>query len=342
MNKTVYITPNICNYQKTALVFAPRFFRIQDSIIKGFEANGIGLYLFLDKPKNSVFLKSKLRLNPKMVAASMTKYLKKEVFRFFNNVKHPDYVVVFEGQAFLEKHVMLLKSYFSHSKTIIYCWDSIERFPYIEKNLKHFDKTITFSYDNYSKYNFDDFVPLFIPSEFNDLSIEQANSFAFDLCFIGTGHPPKISFLLNVEKFAETNNLSFYESIFLPTKLLFFYYKMTSKSFHTKKLSNFVFVGKNALEIQNLYSKAKAVVDAGNPNESGVSLRIFECLAMQKKVILANKSIKNYSFYNPQRFLVFPDESNRFIDFLNSPYPKLSTDELQSLSPEQWIRNIVL
>lgn len=335
------VSDNIESKNKTALLFAPNFFRLQKSIVDGFEKNDIGTYLFLDKPSDSVVLKSKLRLNPKYVKRKMTRYLKKVCDVCHSNNISPDFIVVFEGQAFLEQHVAYLKEKFHSSYMIIYCWDSIERFPYIEHNLKHFDRIVTFSYDNYKKYKFDRFVPLFIPEDFYGIKVKE-NEPKYDLCFIGTGHPPKISFLSTIESFAKEKKLSFYESIFLPSHTSYFYYKLTSKTFKKRKKKQFCFKGKNAIEIQNLYSISKAVVDAGNPNESGVSLRIFECLSMQKKVILANKSIVNYPFYDPNRFLVFPDEKDRLLDFLKSPYPELSAEEMFGLSTKQWIKKIVL
>lgn len=335
-----YISKDIEKCGQKALAFVPNFFRLQKSVIDGFEKNGIGIYLFLDKPRDNVFLKSRLRINPKFVSGQMTRYLKNKVFKYFNNREHPDCIVVFEGQAFLEKHVKMLKSYFSKSKLIIYCWDSIERFPYIENNLKHFDRKVTFSYDNLGKYHFDSFVPLFIPDEFfktNYLEKEKQ----FDLCFIGTGHPPKIKFLSQIEAFCKEHKLSFVESLYLPSKSTYFYYKLFSKSFRKRKINEFVFKGKNAEEIQQYYSKARCVVDAGNPNESGISLRIYECLGMKKKVILATSSIRNYEFYSPDRFLIFPEEKERIFEFIHSPYPEINNEVLETLTTKNWIKCIL-
>lgn len=340
MNQPCYVTKNIEKYEKTVLAFVPNFFRLQQSVIDGFEKNNIGIYLFLDKPKDSILLKSKLRINPKFVSRSMSRYLKRTVFSYFQTINHPTYVVVFEGQAFLETHVKLVKDYFKNSELLIYCWDSIERFPYIEHNLPHFDKRVTFSFDNYHKYKFDSFVPLFIPDEFLNEEYKSL-PYEYDFCFIGTGHPPKVKFLSQIEYYAKEHSLSFYESLFLPSKPTFYYYKMTSRAFKEKTIKDFVFKGKSAEEIQEYYSKSKVIVDAGNPNESGISLRIFECLALNKKVIMANKSIKNYSFYDPNRFLIFPEEKERILDFINSPYPPLNDADKSDLSTKNWIKKIL-
>lgn len=342
MKETCYISKDIQQCKETALIFAPNFFRIRESIKSGFESNNIGIYMFLDKASDSISFKSRLRLNPRYVSNKMFRYLKHIIQPFFKDKAPPTYVVVFEGQAFLEKHCAFLKSIFPKSKLIIYCWDSIERFSYIEKNLKYFDKRVTFSIDNLSTYEFDSFVPLFIPIEFlKNKQIIFAESSCFDLSFIGTGHPPKINFLNSIEKYASKTNLKLYESIFLPRKALFYYYKLTSKAFKGRRISNFVFKGKNENEIIDIYLRSRAVIDAGNPNESGLALRIFECLALQKKVILANKSIIKYPFYSPDRFLIFPQEEARINDFLNSPYPALPKDALEEFSPKEWIKKII-
>ena len=338
--KNCYLTNNIANYSKKAIIFAPNYFRIRNSIVFGLEKNDIGVISLLDKPSDSTYIKSKLRLNPKSIHKIMKRYLKK-ILRYaktFCNV--PDYIIIFEGQAFLEEHIKYLREEFPNSKLIIYCWDCMNNYPYIEQNLKYFDKKITFSIDDFQNYPFDCFLPLFIPEDFANYSNNELGC-KYDLSFIGTGHPPKIDFLNRIENFASENKLNVYESIYLPSRLMYLYYKAKTKPFKNKKMKDFVYTGKGSREIKDIYSQSKAVIDAGDPNESGVSLRIFECLAVRKKVVLANKRISKYSFYHPDRFLVFPDEQERINDFLKSEYPPLSEDEFKDLLVESWIAKII-
>ncbi len=77
-------------------------------------------------------------------------------------------------------------------------------------------------------------------------------------------------------------------------------------------------------ELKMYLDNSKVILDLLRENHNGISFRIFEALAFQKKIITNNASVKNYAFYNPNNILVL-DPSNIKIDkgFFETEYEPL-------------------
>lgn len=73
----------------------------------------------------------------------------------------------------------------------------------------------------------------------------------------------------------------------------------------------------------------------------GLSFRVFEAMAHQKKLITTNASIKNYDFYNPQNILVVdPNFVNIPKDFFNSPYVPIPKEIYEFYTVENWVKRV--
>ncbi|QRE05466.1 glycosyltransferase, partial [Flavobacterium psychrophilum] len=65
-------------------------------------------------------------------------------------------------------------------------------------------------------------------------------------------------------------------------------------------------------DLKELYSQTQAILDLVRDNQSGLSFRVFEAMAFQKKIITNNKNIVGYNFYNPNNILVLENENYIF------------------------------
>jgi len=72
-----------------------------------------------------------------------------------------------------------------------------------------------------------------------------------------------------------------------------------------------------------------------------LSFRIFEAMAMEKKVITNNQSIKDYDFYDPQNILCLEEDlSNLDLSFFDTPYKKLSSTIYNKYTLNNWLNTI--
>jgi glycosyltransferase involved in cell wall biosynthesis len=94
-------------------------------------------------------------------------------------------------------------------------------------------------------------------------------------------------------------------------------------------------------EIPNYYSDAAVVLDLVRCNQSGLSFRVFEAMALEKKLITDNQNIKCYDFYNPNNILVLNAEYNNITrEFLETPYNKIPKVIYHQYTLDSWVTNV--
>ena len=72
-----------------------------------------------------------------------------------------------------------------------------------------------------------------------------------------------------------------------------------------------------------------------------MSFRIFEALALQKKIITSNLSIKQYDFYNPKSiFVLDTDNINIPIEFIESPFYSIDNTIYEKYTIKNWVKTV--
>ena len=317
------------------LLIMPEFFTTKNDVVSALKSNGYNVVSFPDRPSENNLIKALIRYNRKFVACKTTRYVKKIVKE--NKGKHFYRIIMFNGQSFTDKHVKSLLDNISHDKSIYYMWDALSFLPYSKKLLKLFDYSVTFNIYDYKSKEFDYFLPLYIPPEYNTSLTNK--EYKWDLAFIGTGKPEKINFIKSATKYCEDNNLRGLFHVYLPSKLMYMYNKLFKKEYRGLKRSFFKFYKLNHDEIKNIYSRSKCVLDSGSENEGGLPLRVFEILGLNKKLILVNKSIEHYAFYRKEQFLISNGELQIDDSFLRSPLPQNENIELFRIN--NWVQLLV-
>ena len=93
--------------------------------------------------------------------------------------------------------------------------------------------------------------------------------------------------------------------------------------------------------INQHYQNSKAILDLMREGQYGLSFRIFEAMAMEKKIVTNNPEIRNYNFYNPNNILVLEEDfSNLNRDFFETPYEKLSKEIYDYYTLENWVDRV--
>lgn len=99
---------------------------------------------------------------------------------------------------------------------------------------------------------------------------------------------------------------------------------------------------RTSLEIlKQKYIDSEIFVDLVRDGQLGLSFRIFEAMAMQKKIISTNKTLKDYDFYNSNNILII-DKENPIIDmnFLNNNYTPIPDEIYKKYTLESWISTV--
>lgn len=95
---------------------------------------------------------------------------------------------------------------------------------------------------------------------------------------------------------------------------------------------------KNPVEVQDIMNESEIFLDIIRKNHNGLSFRIFEALAMQRKIITTNQTIKNYAFYNPTNILVIDEKHINLIpEFFNTPYEPIPESVYNKYTLSHWV-----
>lgn len=93
--------------------------------------------------------------------------------------------------------------------------------------------------------------------------------------------------------------------------------------------------------LPKLYKNTKVILDLQRDNQMGLSFRIFEAMALEKKFITDNRTIKNYDFYNPENILILNDDfSNIEKPFFETDYQKLPDDIYYKYTLDNWVNTV--
>jgi hypothetical protein len=209
---------------------------------------------------------------------------------------------------------------------ITYIYDSCRRFPINHLLDGIFDEIFSFDLIDTEKHNFT-FISNYIYLEKRKLEHKAINENIFIVISID-------------ERFDFLNKLAHYFS----NKNINFKFIAVGKKNPQNRHNNIIYSRKTLLpiEIQEDLENSKIFLDLIRKNHNGLSFRVFEALAMQRKIITTNTTIKEYDFYNPNNILVLDENSEIYIstDFFNTPYEPLNDAIYYKYTIENWVNTV--
>lgn len=222
-------------------------------------------------------------------------------------------------------HTILKEIRKKSKKLIAYNYDSMVQLPLPSDKIAYFDEIYSFDKNDCEKYQFK-FITnfIYIPKE----NIQPR----FDLK-VFTIQSKSQDRMHTINKIAnELNRLSIKNYEFHiygkpsnnANKNIIFFNERISFDFFKNKMKN-----------------AEILLDLVRKGQNGLSFRIFEAMALQKKLITTNKNITQYDFYNPNNILVIDtDDISIPASFLNSKYEPLNEQIYQKYTLENWIQTV--
>lgn len=259
----------------------------------------------------------------------------KECRKFYMN-KLDSFDCIFDyffiiSREFSKDFIEELKRRMPNIKVILFIWDKLEYTPFHE-SYKCFDYIFSFDKVDTKNHNF-----LFRPSFYLDSFREKLIPFhnrEYDFYYIGQLREKKrLLFLEKFYAYFKEKDMKFFmkifndlkdKSIFVPNELLL-----------TKKIS----YSENMQKIKN----SKVVLDISYKQQTGLTLRCFEALATETKIITDNADILNYDFYNSNNIFYLKDISdipNIPEEFFKNEYQKIDEEILYKYSIDGFLDDI--
>lgn len=322
---------------KRILFFAPRFFGYEMEIKNKMVQLGAYVDYFDERPGNSTFSKAALRLNLKGIENVTSKYYRKVLTAIKKN--HYDFVFIVNAEAITSVIIEELKHLFSTARFVLYMWDSITNKKNLLNIYQYFDICFSFDRSDALKNSNIIFHPLFYIDDYKPKITKPK----YDLFFAGTAHADRFRIVKHLEKFCNQKGLNFYTYLYLHTKLLFLYQGYNDRYFRRNaKLGDFKFKQLTKDNLIDLSHNSKAILDIQHPSQNGLTMRTFEVMGLEKKLVTTNSDIQNYDFYNPRNIYIIDRENPRLEkEFFILPYEKTDETIKRKYSITSWILRIL-
>lgn len=307
---------------KSILFISPVYFNYSNLLIEEFKKRGFDVDFFSDRPNLTSFEKALQRKFPLFVTFKVKTYVREIIKEAKKNYEK---VIVILGQSFSSKDIQLLKKNISSKEWVYYTWDSMKNFNNISKIYKLFDRSYSFDKKDCEKHKDLIFLPLFYYKK-SKIPFEQKENVAVIITTIKKGKFKLVKSIL--QKLNDKIEIKKY--LFLQSKLVFFYFKIFDRNFRGFKINDFEFKRLDYQNVLSLMENSKFVIDIPMANQNGLTMRTFEALALQCKLITSNDNIKDYEFYNSNNIAIFPnDDLNSFLNlnkFIKIDLSKYSID----------------
>lgn len=318
---------------RSILFFSPQFFNYESEIKKKLEELGAAVIWFDDRPSNNFISKVLIRLNKNFIKNKIANYYKAIVEQLRLNKMQFDYVFFLNPEAISVDSLKEIKREFSEAEFILYMWDSFRNRKNTIEFLPFFDRKFTFDPQDAKNFNLQ-LRPLFYIDLYNKKQTDQTE---YDLLFIGTAHTDRYKFVHKIVKqLSEKLNIKLY--FFLSSKSLFWSKKIFDKNFRNVKYKSISFMPLTHKSNSELVHRSKVILDINHPKQIGLTMRTFETLGAQKKLITTNTDIVNYDFYDKNNVLVI-DRLNPVIEesFFTEPFIPPDKEWQKKYSIKGWI-----
>ncbi|MBE4947110.1 glycosyltransferase family protein [Chryseobacterium culicis] len=272
---------------------------------------------------------SKTFLNKNLKTEKRQKY----VLDSLERLGHQDQILVMNPDTFDLSTLQKIRKY--TDRLVTYLYDNLERVP-VEDKLYLFDKVFSFDYIDVKKHGFEKLTNyIYLPH-----CKKEDQRPEMDLFYITSYDNRRVTLIKLLAKKLIEQGLKFQIMI------------IGKKSWKHQLTNMFITVPKNLFlifsikkiphnDLPKYYKNAKVLLDLMREGQYGLSFRVFEAMALEKKIITDNEAIKTYDFYNPNNILILnKNSSNLDKSFFETPYEKIPEEIYARYTLDSWIERV--
>lgn len=320
---------------RTVLLIAPKFFGYEKRIQENLCNRGADVVYLNADPNNflmtvvAAFNRFGLPYNWLIHLFESKCYRKVRHLRF-------DYILIICGWAITSSLVKRLKVRLlkEDGKSILYYWDSICLLNDDVSRIQLFDRVYSFDKRDCAKFANINFLPLFFCEEYHPL--HERIPHKYNLMTVGSYKHNRYFFLKSIKE--RNPDITVFSFMYL-NKWLFYFHKFFRKKMKEVRKEDISFYGLTKEEIMELYKDCDAVLDIPKTGQEGLTMRIFECLAMQKKIVTTNASIVDYDFYDPLNVFVLDSTTMELpsVEWFQREYNAIPESVVANYSISKWL-----
>ena len=257
----------------------------------------------------------------------------KTVCENISSVKTKDFdaFILVKGFGFSEITINYIKKQLRPKKCILYQWDTLTHYPEVTSIYKLFDKIYTFDLVDSKKTDNTKYLPTYstLPQDLTQQS--KSAEIAYDTVYVGEFTTYRYSLLTRLVEFFKANNISYKIHLISKNKIINKF--LSQEIISSETLSE--------IELKKLYEHSRVIIDIAHPEQSGYTQRIYDALAIDKKILTTTQSVKHEGFFKEDQIFIW-DESKKSLskNFFKTNHKKnIHTKNFPSV--EQWINQVL-
>lgn len=296
---------------------------------KNIEAHHINIGAYKHK---SVFAKIKNAFYKVFFNKNLKNQYRQElILNSLQKLGKQDQILVINPETISLEYHQQIKKYTTSYKAYLY--DSVARCP-VEHLLKEklFDKIYSFDKKDCKTYHFTE------TTNYNYLPKEKPTPIPkLDLIYVGS-IDERLDFLEKLAEKCRENHLK-YQFYAIGKKASIFKLKqgvlgqLKSIEFQRKRLSQ--------AQTLDLYRNANVILDVVRHNQTGLSFRLFESMALGKKIISTNQNLNHYDLANSPNILVLKQDLSNFeAGFFSKKFVEYPSEIYHHYTLEHWVDEV--
>lgn len=93
-------------------------------------------------------------------------------------------------------------------------------------------------------------------------------------------------------------------------------------------------------ELIAFYSSSQTIIDLIRDQQTGLSFRFFEALALGKKIITDNANVKHYPFYSEENIFLLNEGKTLYVSFFENPYVEIDNSTYDKYTLKTWVTTV--
>lgn len=251
-------------------------------------------------------------------------YLKKGLFKVLENQDKQDVILVIKGDDLSVSTLKRIKK--NTNELIAFFNDSMSRYPRMKTIFPYFDEVYSFEPSDVAKYNFKA-ISNYIYFDYKNKVKKEVKYGVFNISSLDK----RTKVMPDFARYFKDHKIDY--------KLIAFSNQSHSElSDLNIEVTNRIYGLEDVLKLVN---ESEYLLDIQRPRQHGLSFRIMEGIALEKKIISTNKDLVNYDFYNPNNIAIV-DSNNIHIDntFFNTPYESIAPEIVKKYHVSSWANEV--
>ena len=219
------------------------------------------------------------------------------------------------------------------SNRIMYQWDSIRNSKLSPELFSMFNKVYSFDLKDIEDFPAYKLIhkPLFYIDSYENVPLSEEK---YDITTVGRMDVLRLNLVQSIrQQFPKFRYKILLKTTFGPRFLL----NLLIRGYR-KYSQNATFTTISSEDVAILMSHSKAILDIAHLEQSGLTIRTFETLALKKKLITTNGLVSKYDFYHPNNiFVLTKDSLKNLAEFMDAPFVQIDAPLYKKYALRSWI-----